>query len=48
MGSLQQFVQDSLLQQPGLISAQTGISLYDPVTAAYLYNYQGDKYFVRQ
>jgi D-alanyl-D-alanine carboxypeptidase/D-alanyl-D-alanine-endopeptidase (penicillin-binding protein 4) len=45
-GSLQPFVQDSLLQQPGLISAQVGISLYDPARAAYLYNYQGDKYFI--
>jgi serine-type D-Ala-D-Ala carboxypeptidase/endopeptidase (penicillin-binding protein 4) len=43
---LQQFVQDSLLQQPGLISAQVGISLYDPATAVYDYNYQGDKYFI--
>lgn len=44
--SLQQFVEDSLLAQPGLQSAQIGISLYDPGKAAYLYNYQGDKYFI--
>ena len=35
-----------LLQQPGLLSAQVGICLYDPTAAAYLYNYQGDKYFI--
>jgi D-alanyl-D-alanine carboxypeptidase/D-alanyl-D-alanine-endopeptidase (penicillin-binding protein 4) len=45
-GSLQQFVQDTLLQQPGLISAQLGISIYDPATGLYDYNYQGDKYFI--
>src|ERR1700761_7643440 len=44
--SLQTFVGDSLLSQPGLQSAQVGISLYDPATAAYIYNYQGDKYFI--
>jgi D-alanyl-D-alanine carboxypeptidase/D-alanyl-D-alanine-endopeptidase (penicillin-binding protein 4) len=44
--SLQPFVEDSLLAQPGLQSAQVGISLYDPATATYLYNYQGDKYFI--
>ena len=44
--SLQPFVDDSLLAQPGLRSAQVGISLYDPATAAWLYNYQGDKYFI--
>jgi len=43
---LQPFVEDSLLAQPGLQSAQVGISLYDPATATYLYNYQGDKYFI--
>jgi D-alanyl-D-alanine carboxypeptidase/D-alanyl-D-alanine-endopeptidase (penicillin-binding protein 4) len=43
---LQSFVQDSLLDQPGLMSAQVGISVFDPATAAYLYNYQGDKYFI--
>jgi D-alanyl-D-alanine carboxypeptidase/D-alanyl-D-alanine-endopeptidase (penicillin-binding protein 4) len=44
--SLQPFVEDSLLAQPGLQSAQVGISLYDPATATWLYNYQGDKYFI--
>ena len=45
-GSLQQFTEDSLLHQPGLLSAQVGIALYDPATATYKYNYQGDKYFI--
>jgi serine-type D-Ala-D-Ala carboxypeptidase/endopeptidase (penicillin-binding protein 4) len=45
-GSLQQFTEDSLLHQPGLQSAQVGIALYDPATATYKYNYQGDKYFI--
>ncbi len=31
---------------PELRQAHAGISLYDPATATYLYNYQGDKYFV--
>jgi len=44
--ALQQFVEDSLQSQPGLQSAQIGICLYDPGKAAYLYNYQGDKYFI--
>jgi serine-type D-Ala-D-Ala carboxypeptidase/endopeptidase (penicillin-binding protein 4) len=43
---LQTFVDDSLLAKPGLQSAQIGISLYDPATSAWLYNYQGDKYFI--
>ncbi len=45
-GSLQQFTEDTLLRQPGLQSAQVGITLYDPATATYKYNYQGDKYFI--
>lgn len=35
-----------LLQQPGLAAAHTGISLMDVETGKYLYNYQGDKYFI--
>lgn len=31
---------------PGLVSAQVGICLYDPVNAAYLYEQQGNKYFI--
>jgi serine-type D-Ala-D-Ala carboxypeptidase/endopeptidase (penicillin-binding protein 4) len=41
-----QAVMRDLLQQPELRGAQVGISVYDPATARYLYNYQGDKYFV--
>jgi D-alanyl-D-alanine carboxypeptidase/D-alanyl-D-alanine-endopeptidase (penicillin-binding protein 4) len=44
--SLQQFTEETLLRQPGLVSAQVGISLYDPAKADYVYNYQGDKYFI--
>ena len=43
---LLQFAQDSLLNQPGLRSAQVGISLYDPATATPVFDYQGDKYFI--
>jgi hypothetical protein len=45
-GSLQHFTEETLLRQPGLVSAQVGISLYDPAAAAFIYNYQGDKYFI--
>jgi D-alanyl-D-alanine carboxypeptidase/D-alanyl-D-alanine-endopeptidase (penicillin-binding protein 4) len=44
--SLQRFTEETLLRQPGLVSAQVGITLYDPATSAYIYNYQGDKYFI--
>ncbi|MBS1663570.1 MAG: D-alanyl-D-alanine carboxypeptidase [Bacteroidetes bacterium] len=37
---------EELLKQPGLQSAQVGVCLYDPATAAYKVNYQGDKYFI--
>lgn len=43
---LLQFMEDSLLSQPGLRSAQVGISLYDPATATRIFDYQGDKYFM--
>lgn len=39
-------VQDELLATPGLKTAHIGISVYDPADNKYLYNYQGDKYFV--
>jgi D-alanyl-D-alanine carboxypeptidase/D-alanyl-D-alanine-endopeptidase (penicillin-binding protein 4) len=42
---LMQFTEDSLLRQPGLLPAQVGICLYDPATATYKFNYQGDKFF---
>jgi len=43
---LMKFTEDSLLTQPGLLSAQAGLCLYDPATATYKFNYQGDKYFM--
>jgi len=43
---LQQFTEETLLQQPGLLSAQVGLCLFDPATSKYLYNWQGDKYFI--
>lgn len=41
-----QVARREILQQPDLQSAQVGISLYDPAATSYLYNYQGDKYFI--
>lgn len=35
-----------VLQAPALQTAHVGISIYDPASGKYLYNYQGDKYFV--
>jgi len=43
---LQQFTEETLLHQPGLVSAQVGLCLYDPAGGKELYNYQGDKYFI--
>jgi len=43
---LMQFTEDSLLRQPGLLPAQAGICLYDPAAAKYIFDYQGDKYFM--
>lgn len=40
------FAEKELFEQPGIQSAQVGITVYDPVKASYLYNWQGDKYFV--
>ncbi|MEP7279968.1 MAG: D-alanyl-D-alanine carboxypeptidase [Bacteroidota bacterium] len=34
-----------LLQTPALRQAHTGISIYEPATGRYWYNYQGDKFF---
>ncbi|TAL45713.1 MAG: hypothetical protein EPN92_07130, partial [Chitinophagaceae bacterium] len=39
--SAQQVIKDS-----SLLTAHVGISIYDPEKNKYLYNYQGDKYFV--
>src|ERR1035437_6729852 len=35
-----------LVGQAGLPGAQVGISVYDPGTARFLYDFQGDKFFV--
>ncbi len=35
-----------VINAPGLRSAHVGISIYEPATNIYWYNYQGDKYFV--
>ena len=35
-----------ILQNETFTSAHTGISIYEPATGKYWYNYQGDKYFV--
>ncbi|MEO8413652.1 MAG: D-alanyl-D-alanine carboxypeptidase [Ginsengibacter sp.] len=35
-----------ILQNDAFIYAHTGISIYEPATGKYWYNYQGDKYFV--
>lgn len=43
---LMQYTEDSLLSQPGLLPAQVGLCLYDPATAQYKFDYQGDKYFM--
>ena len=35
-----------LLQSPDLAAAQVGISIYDPSATTFLYDHQGDKYFI--
>lgn len=37
---------ENVLTNKALQTAHVGISIYDPATNRYLYNYQGDKYFV--
>lgn len=39
-------VRQSILHDPAIGKAHIGISLYDVADKKYLYNYQGDKYFV--
>jgi len=36
----------TVLEDAALKTAHVGISIYEPATGKYLYNYQGDKYFV--
>ena len=47
--SIQQKISKSVKQvfnDSSLLTAHVGISIYDPATGKYWYNYQGDKYFV--
>ena len=47
--SIQQKISKSAKQvfnDSSLLTAHVGISIYDPATGKYWYNYQGDKYFV--
>jgi D-alanyl-D-alanine carboxypeptidase/D-alanyl-D-alanine-endopeptidase (penicillin-binding protein 4) len=37
---------DYILNNEAFVNAHTGISIYEPATGNYWYNYQGDKYFV--
>lgn len=37
---------EDVLSNKALTAAHVGISIFDPATNKYLYNYQGDKYFV--
>lgn len=39
-------VKSNLLKAPTLANSHVGISLYDPAEKKYVYNYQGEKYFV--
>lgn len=43
---LSKSVQNDLVRDSSLINAHIGISIYDPSEKKYLYDYQGDKYFV--
>src|SRR4026207_1393650 len=47
--SIQQKISKSakqVINDTSLLTAHVGISIYDPATGKYWYNYQGDKYFV--
>jgi D-alanyl-D-alanine carboxypeptidase/D-alanyl-D-alanine-endopeptidase (penicillin-binding protein 4) len=43
---IEKIAQREFLDQPELRQAHVGISLFDPATGTYLYNYQADKYFI--
>jgi D-alanyl-D-alanine carboxypeptidase/D-alanyl-D-alanine-endopeptidase (penicillin-binding protein 4) len=43
---LSRSAKETVLQQPAFKAAHTGISIYEPATGKYWFNYQGDKYFV--
>jgi D-alanyl-D-alanine carboxypeptidase/D-alanyl-D-alanine-endopeptidase (penicillin-binding protein 4) len=40
------FAKSDVLENKALQAAHVGLSIFDPSTNTYLYNYQGDKYFV--
>ncbi len=40
------FAKQDIINKPGLTTAHVGISIYDPGAKKYLYNYDGDKYFI--
>ena len=40
------WAKDDILNDTAVESAHVGISVYDPASSKYLYNYQGNKYFV--
>lgn len=44
--SIEQQAKSFILEKPELLPAHVGISLFDPTTGKYLYNYQSDKYFI--
>lgn len=41
-----QSAKQNVIDAPALQTAHVGISIYEPATGKYWYNYQGDKYFV--
>lgn len=43
---LSRSAKETVLQQPAFKTAHVGISIYEPGTGKYWFNYQGDKYFV--
>lgn len=44
--SIEQQAKALILEKPELLPAHVGISLYDPTSKKYLYNYQSNKYFI--
>ena len=43
---IQKVATETLLEDSALAHAHVGISVYDPATGKYIYNYQADKYFI--
>jgi serine-type D-Ala-D-Ala carboxypeptidase/endopeptidase (penicillin-binding protein 4) len=43
---IDRLAKNDILKNEGFTSAHTGISIYEPATGKYWYDYQGDKYFV--